>query len=96
VVLIVIKGALAMSELAAVSARLPRSRAVVERGTPGGGKALALAADPGRSRSSVQIGFAMVGILSRAFAGATLSDCLSAWFGGSVPRWRRFSYEGWG
>ncbi|MDB6452239.1 hemolysin family protein [Falsirhodobacter sp. 20TX0035] len=71
-VLIVINGALAMSELAVVSARPARLRNLSEGGSTGAETALRLAADPGRFLSTVQIGITLVGVLSGAFSGATL------------------------
>lgn len=67
--LILLNGALAMSELAIVSARSARLKA---RGTPGALQAVTLAEDPGRFLSTVQIGITLVGVLSGAFSGATL------------------------
>jgi putative hemolysin len=67
--LIVLNGALAMSELAIVSARPARLKS---RGTRAALQAVALAEDPGRFLSTVQIGITLVGVLSGAFSGATL------------------------
>lgn len=67
--LIVLNGALAMSELAIVSSRPARLKA---RGDRGSLQALRLAEDPGRFLSTVQIGITLVGVLSGAFSGATL------------------------
>ena len=54
--LILANGALAMSELAVVSSRRARIHALVQQGVRGAGRALALASDPGRFLSTVQIG----------------------------------------
>ena len=70
--LILLNGFLAMSELAVVSARPARLKVMVERGSRGAASAMRLAADPGRFLSSVQIGITLVGVLSGAFSGATL------------------------
>lgn len=75
--LTVVNGAFAMSELAVVSARPARLRSMAERGVAGAEKALALGADPGRFLSSVQIGITLIGILSGAVSGATLGQRLS-------------------
>lgn len=86
VALIVVNGLLAMSELAIVSSRPARLKGMVERqdrNAKGAAAALALAANPGRFLSSVQIGITLVGVLSGAFSGATLgqrlTDVLIAW-----------------
>lgn len=79
VVLIFINGLLAMSELAIVSSRPARLRALIDRGVKGSRRALALASDPGRFLSTVQIGITLVGVLSGAFSGATLGLRLTDW-----------------
>src|SRR5215213_6215275 len=70
--LIIVNGLLSMSELAIVSSRPARLKTLVEQGVPGSRRALALASDPGRFLSTVQIGITLVGVLSGAFSGATL------------------------
>ena len=76
VVLIVINGLLAMSELAIVSSRPARLKAMVDRNVRGAGRALKLSANPGRFLSTVQIGITLVGVFSGAFSGATLGGRL--------------------
>src|SRR5262249_40216492 len=78
-VLIVINGLLSMSELAIVSSRPARLAGYVERGVSGSRRALALASDPGKFLSTVQIGITLIGVLSGAFSGATLGQRLSVW-----------------
>lgn len=80
--LIVVNGLLAMSELAVVSSRPARLKAMVQRNVAGSRHALALASDPGRFLSTVQIGITLVGVLSGAFSGATLGLRLSEWLQG--------------
>ncbi|HUH75803.1 MAG TPA: CNNM domain-containing protein, partial [Devosia sp.] len=80
VVLTVVNGVLAMSELAVVSARTSRLRAMAEQGNKGAATAILLAEEPGKFLSSVQIGITLVGILSGAFSGATLGLRLTDWF----------------
>ena len=77
--LIVINGLLSMSELAIVSSRPARLAGMVERGVRGSRRALALASDPGKFLSTVQIGITLIGVLSGAFSGATLGQRLSQW-----------------
>ncbi|WP_119391512.1 hemolysin family protein [Taklimakanibacter lacteus] len=79
-VLILINGLFAMSELAVVSARRPRLKTLADRGVKGARRALVLAANPGRFLSAVQIGITLVGILAGAYSGASLGDHVSAWF----------------
>ena len=77
--LILINGLLAMAELAVVSSRRSRLQALVDRQVIGARRALALASDPGKFLSGVQIGITLVGILSGAFSGATLGLRLAIW-----------------
>lgn len=79
--LIGFNGFLAMSELAVVSSRPARLRILEERRIHGARRALALAENPGRFLSTVQIGITLVGILSGAFSGATLGLRLAQWLG---------------
>lgn len=81
VVLICVNGLLAMSELAIVSSRPARLKAMIDRGVNGAGRALDLGSNPGKFLSSVQIGITLVGVLSGAFSGATLGDRLSVYLG---------------
>ncbi|MFL5260737.1 MAG: hemolysin family protein [Hyphomicrobiales bacterium] len=77
--LILINGVLAMSELAVISARRSRLQGMIERRVRGARRALRLASDPGRFLSTVQIGITLVGILAGAFSGATLGSRLGDW-----------------
>src|SRR5215210_3607637 len=78
-ILIIINGLLSMSELAIVSSRPARLAGLVEKGVKGSRRALALASDPGKFLSTVQIGITLIGVLSGAFSGATLGLRLTAW-----------------
>ena len=71
VVLIIVNGLLSMAELAIVSSRRARLQALVDREVVGSRRALALAANPGKFLSTVQVGITLIGILSGAFSGAT-------------------------
>ncbi|MBD3730035.1 MAG: HlyC/CorC family transporter [Sphingomonadales bacterium] len=70
--LIVINAIFAMSELAIVSARTAKLRAAAEAGSGGARTAIALAAEPGKFLSTVQIGITLVGIVAGAYSGASL------------------------
>jgi putative hemolysin len=70
--LILLNGVFAMSELAIVSARPARLRLLAERGSGGAKTALALAGDPGKFLSTVQIGITLVGIIAGAYSGSSL------------------------
>jgi putative hemolysin len=85
-VLIGLNGLFALSELAVVSARKSRLKVMADAGRQGARAALALAEDPGRFLSTVQIGITLVGILAGAFSGAALSERLDTIFGaGASP-----------
>lgn len=77
--LILINGLLAMAELAIASSRRARLRTLVEQDVVGSRRALALASNPGRFLSTVQLGITLVGILSGAFSGVTLGLRLAEW-----------------
>ncbi|HTM96958.1 MAG TPA: hemolysin family protein [Croceibacterium sp.] len=70
--LILLNGVFAMSELAIVSARPARLRLLAGRGSGGAKAALALAGEPGKFLSTVQIGITLVGIIAGAYSGASL------------------------
>jgi putative hemolysin len=71
--LLSINGALAMAEMAVVSARKSRLRARASDGDPGAAAALDLLAEPTRFLSTVQIGITLIGILLGAVSGATVA-----------------------
>ena len=70
--LVTLNGVFAMSELAIVSSRRPRLRAMARNGRRGAQVAIDLASDPGRFLSTVQIGITLIGILAGAYSGASL------------------------
>ena len=72
IALIAINGVLSMSELAIVSSREARLKAMAKTGSRGAQCALDLASEPGRFLSTVQSGITLIGILAGAFSGATL------------------------
>lgn len=72
--LIGLNGLFALSELAVVSARQPRLKAMANAGRRGAQRALALRSDPGRFLSSVQIGITLIGIVNGAFSGETFGE----------------------
>ncbi len=74
VVLVLINGVLAGSELAVVSARKVRLQQRAAAGDGGARVALKLASEPNRFLATVQIGITLVGILAGAFGGATVAE----------------------
>ena len=77
--LTVINGFLALSEMAIVSSRKARLEALAKRANAGARGALELFADPSRFLSTVQIGITLVGIVAGAYGGATLAGPLGDW-----------------
>jgi len=82
IVLTLVNGLLAMSELSVVSSRPARLKVLQADGNKGATVALKLQEDPGKFLSSVQIGITLVGVLSGAFSGATLGERLGDWLTG--------------
>jgi putative hemolysin len=78
--LIALNGVLAMSELAVVSSREARLKAMARSGSRGAQCALDLAAEPGRFLSTVQIGITLISILAGAYSGASLGAPLAQRF----------------
>lgn len=77
VLLILLNGFFAMSELALVSSRRMRLQQLASQGHRGARAALELTEDPSRFLSTVQVGITLVGILAGAYGGATLARHLS-------------------
>jgi putative hemolysin len=85
--LILLNGLFALSELAVVSARHPRLKALAASGRKGANRALALASDPGRFLSAVQIGITLIGLVNGAYSGETFGeDAASAMMSAGVPK----------
>jgi len=79
VLLTLMNGLLAMSELAVVSSRRSRLEHLANEGSHGAREALDLLDNPSRFLSTVQIGITLIGIIAGAFSGATLGQRLGSW-----------------
>ncbi|MBI1213119.1 MAG: DUF21 domain-containing protein [Alphaproteobacteria bacterium] len=77
--LLILNGVFAMSELAVVSSRRSKLKSLAESGRSGASNALALASEPGRFLSTIQIGITLVGILVGAVSGAQFGERLAQW-----------------
>lgn len=75
--LVVVNGVFALSEMSIVAARKVRLQQRAEEGDRGAQAALDLAQDPARFLSTVQIGITVIGITAGAFGGATLATRLA-------------------
>ncbi len=78
-VLILLNGVFAMSEIALVSSRKARLRQLATEGHAGAHRALALADDPTRFLSTVQVGITSIGILSGAVGESVIALRVQAW-----------------
>lgn len=78
--LVLLNGFFAMSELAIVSSRKARLKVLADEGNRGAASALDLVENPGRFLSTVQIGITLVGVLTGTFGGATVTEELAAYF----------------
>lgn len=83
--LIILNGILAMSELAIVSSRKIKLQKMVQEGHKGADIVIELINDPNQFLSTTQIGITLVGILSGAFGGATLSGPFSVYLSFLYP-----------
>jgi putative hemolysin len=72
--LIVLNAVLAMSEMAIVSSREARLKAMARNGSSGAQCALDLSADPGRFLSTVQTGITLIAVIAGAYSGASLGE----------------------
>jgi putative hemolysin len=80
--LILINGILAMSEIAVVTSRKVRLQRLAEDGSPGARSALSLHTEPSGFLSTIQVGITTIGILSGAIGESSLADPLAAWLSG--------------
>lgn len=80
--LILLNGFFSLSEMAIVSSRKARLRAEAEGGKENYRLALRAAEEPGKFLSSIQVAITLIGVLTGAIGGATLSVPLGAWLAG--------------
>lgn len=71
--LLVLNGLFAMSELAVVSSRKAKLQSRADRGDKGAAAALRLSENPTRFLAAVQVGITLIGILAGAFGQATIA-----------------------
>ncbi|HZV70071.1 MAG TPA: hemolysin family protein [Saprospiraceae bacterium] len=78
-ILILINGAFAMSEIALVSARKNRLNYSAQRGNRGAKIALELASNPSKLLSTAQIGITLVGLLTGIYSGERITENMEAY-----------------
>jgi len=83
--LILLNGFFALSEIAIVSARKNKLEAAYKNGSSGAARALKLQSDPDNFLSSVQVGITLIGIINGAYGG-------QAFAGKLVPFFEQFAY----
>ncbi|MBV8510473.1 MAG: HlyC/CorC family transporter [Xanthobacteraceae bacterium] len=79
VLLVLLNGFLAMSEIAIISSRRTRLERLTSSGSAGARAALKLADEPGQLLAALQVGMTSIGILAGAFSGLTLADRVDVW-----------------
>ncbi|MGC9516210.1 MAG: hemolysin family protein [Methanomicrobiales archaeon] len=79
-ILVILNGIFAMSEIAIVSARKIKLQKMAKKGDKNAITALELANSPNLFLSTVQVGITLIGILAGAFGGATISIQLNNYF----------------
>ncbi len=90
VLLIILNGLLALSELAIVSSRKARLEQWANEGNPKAAIALQLANSPDSLLSTTQIGITFIGILAGAFGGATIAEPITRYIA-LLPLLSRYS-----
>ena len=88
--LIILNGILAMSEAALVASRKTKLQQYANEGDASSKTALKLTSDPNIFLSTIQIGITLIGILSGAVGGATISEQLTLEFS-KIPAIRPYS-----
>lgn len=83
--LVVLNGIFAMTELAVVSSRKSKLQSRAERGDRGARAALKLSEEPTQFLSAVQVGITLIGILAGAYGQATIAGELDRILSASFP-----------
>lgn len=80
--LILLNGFFSLSEMAIVASRKARLRHEAEQGKENYRLALKAAEEPGKFLSAIQVAITLIGILTGAVGGATISRTLAVWLSG--------------
>ena len=76
-ILVLINGIFALSEMAIVTSRRIKLQKIREKGNKNADIAIELADSPNQFLSTIQIGITLIGILAGAFGGATIAQTIS-------------------
>ncbi|HEX5007230.1 MAG TPA: hemolysin family protein [Hyphomonadaceae bacterium] len=91
VLLILLNGVFALAEMAIVSSRRPRLKAMADRGNRGARAALRLLDDPSKLLSTVQIGITAIGVIAGAYGATALSDDFAPVVADLLPSLERYA-----
>jgi putative hemolysin len=86
ILLILLNGVFAMTELAVMSSRRSSLLAKAEAGNKSAKIALHLKDDPSKFLSTVQVGITMIGIFSGAYSGVTIAEPLADYLAAAFPQ----------
>lgn len=89
--LVVLNGLFAMTELAVVSSRKSKLQSRAEKGDRGARKALKLSEEPTQFLSAVQVGITLIGILAGAYGQASIAGELNRMLEQAVPALAAYS-----
>jgi putative hemolysin len=84
--LVLLNGIFALSEMSIVSSRKGRLKAMAERGSRGARIALRLVEDPSRLLSTVQTGITLIGVIAGAYGATELAKDFQPWIAGNFPQ----------
>ncbi|HEY7797409.1 MAG TPA: CNNM domain-containing protein, partial [Hyphomonadaceae bacterium] len=91
VLLILLNGVFALAEMAIVSSRKPRLKAMADRGNLGARTALRLLDDPSQLLSTVQIGITAIGVIAGAYGATALSGDFAPVVANLLPSLERYA-----
>lgn len=91
IVLVLLNGVFAMSELAIVSSKTPRLKVRADRGDKGARAALRLMEDPSRMLSTVQIGITLIGVIAGAYGATAIADDLAPVVTRTFPQFAEYA-----
>jgi putative hemolysin len=89
--LIVLNGVFALSEMAIVSARKPRLKAMADGGSRNAQLVLRMLEDPSKLLSTTQVGITLIGVLSGAYGATALADDLAPVLANLSPSMEKYA-----
>ena len=92
ILLIILNGMFAMSEIALISSRKTRLQHWADEGRSGAARALKMANEPSHFLSTVQVGITLIGVLNGAIGESAIADKLAAYFA-RIPELAPYSHH---